>query len=344
MSKLILLSLEGKKLPRPPFWFMRQAGRYLPEYRDIRKRASSFLDLCYQPEIASEITLQPIRRFHPDAAILFSDILVIPDALGQKLEFKEGVGPCLDPIRTAIELKSLSLKSCDKKLSPILETIKYVKEKLPEDVALIGFAGSPWTVATYMVEGGTSRNFISIKKWARNDPNSFNKLMDIIVDSTCDYIIGQIEAGADVIQLFDTWASAVPADQFQKLVIEPTQKIINRVRKIKPKTKFIGFPKGIGSAISYYAKETGVNCLSIDSSISPEVAAKCLHPKYTIQGNLDPIALLVGGNSMLNSADNIIKTLNNGPFIFNLGHGIVPETPPENVELLADFIRSRGKG
>ena len=222
---------------------MRQAGRYLPEYRDIRKRASSFLDLCYQPEIASEITLQPIRRFHPDAAILFSDILVIPDALGQKLEFKEGVGPCLDPIRTAIELKSLSLKSCDKKLSPILETIKYVKEKLPEDVALIGFAGSPWTVATYMVEGGTSRNFISIKKWARNDPNSFNKLMDIIVDSTCDYIIGQIEAGADVIQLFDTWASAVPADQFQKLVIEPTQKIKNLVRKIKPKTKFIGIPK-----------------------------------------------------------------------------------------------------
>ena len=187
-------------------------------------------------------------------------------------------------------------------------------------------------------------NFIYIKKWARNDPSGFNELINIIVDSTCDYIIGQIESGADVIQLFDTWAGAVPADQFQKLVIEPTQRIINYVRKIKPKTKFIGFPKGIGSAISNYAKETGINCLSIDSAISPAFAANCLHPKYTIQGNLDPIALLVGGNSMLNSADNIIKILNEGPFIFNLGHGIVPETPPENVELLANFIRSGGRG
>ncbi|PPR14064.1 MAG: Uroporphyrinogen decarboxylase [Alphaproteobacteria bacterium MarineAlpha12_Bin1] len=344
MSKLILLSLEGKILPRPPFWFMRQAGRYLPEYRDIRKRTTSFLDLCYQPEIAAEITLQPVHRFHPDAAILFSDILVIPHALGQMVEFKESIGPCLNPVRTTKDLKGLSLINCDKKLSPIFETVKLVKEKIPEDVALIGFAGSPWTVATYMVEGGTSRNFVSIKKWARNDPNSFSKLINLIVDSTCDYIVGQVESGADVIQLFDTWASVVPADQFQKLIIEPTQRIINRVRQIKPKTKFIGFPKGIGTAISHYAEETGVNCLSIDSSVSPKFAANCLQPKFAIQGNLDPIALLVGGNSMLNSTSNIINTLNKGPFIFNLGHGIIPETPPENVEILANFIRSGGKG
>jgi uroporphyrinogen decarboxylase len=343
VTKLFLAALEGQTLSRPPFWFMRQAGRYLPEYREIRKNVSSFLDLCYTPELAAEVTVQPVRRFHPDVAILFSDILVIPDALGQSVKFSEGVGPQLEPVRSVDDLERLSSSATNTHLSPIFETVRLVKAKLPDDVALLGFAGAPWTVATYMIEGGTSRDFAHTKTWARKDPEGFDRLLALLVTATSDYLIGQIDTGADALQLFDTWASAVPADQFDRCVVAPTRQIIANVRAARPGTKFIGFPRGIGPAITHFADETGVDGVSIDSALSPAYAAKKLQPSYTVQGNLDPMALLAGGDAMLNSAAGIIKALGGGPFIFNLGHGVVPQTPPEHVEALAAFIRAGGQ-
>ncbi len=319
---------------------MRQAGRYLPEYREIRQNVSSFLDLCYTPDLAAEVTVQPVRRFHPDAAILFSDILVVPDALGQSVKFSEGVGPQLEPVRSVDDLASLSAENTNIHLAPVFETVRQVKAQLPEDVALIGFAGAPWTVSTYMIEGGTSRDFAQTKAWARRDPEGFDRLLALLIAATSDYLIGQIEAGADALQLFDTWASAVPSDQFDRCVIAPTKAIIDNVRAAKPDTKFIGFPRGIGPAVAHYAANTGVNGVGIDSALAPVYAAKTLQPAYAVQGNLDPMALLVGGEPMLKSAAAIIEALSGGPFIFNLGHGVVPQTPPEHVEALADFIRS----
>lgn len=319
---------------------MRQAGRYLPEYRKIRGTVPSFLDLCYTPDLAAEVTLQPIRRFHPDAAILFSDILVIPDALGQSVKFGEGVGPQLEAIKSVGELSGLSAAETNAHLSPVFETVRLVKAQLPDDVALLGFAGAPWTVATYMVEGGTSRDFAQTKIWAREDPEGFDRLLALLVTATTDYLIGQLDAGADAVQLFDTWASAVPADQFDRCVVAPTRRIVDGVRAAKPEAKFIGFPRGIGPAVAHFANATGVNGVGIDSALSPVYAAEKLQPAYAVQGNLDPMALLVGGEPMLKAAAEIMAVLGDGPFIFNLGHGVVPQTPPENVEALAEFIRS----
>lgn len=319
---------------------MRQAGRYLPEYREIRSTVPSFLDLCYTPELAAEITVQPVRRFHPDAAILFSDILVIPDALGQSVEFSEGVGPQLEPVRSVSDLAQLSSAETDTHLAPVFETVRQVKAQLPEDVALLGFAGSPWTVATYMVEGGTSRDFAKTKIWAREDPAGFDRLLALVIAATSDYLIGQLDAGADAVQLFDTWAGAVPADQFDRCIVAPTRQIVDNVREAKPDAKFIGFPRGIGPAVARYGAGTGVNGVGIDSGLSPAYAAETLQPACAVQGNLDPMALLAGGEPMLSAAAAILAALGGGPFIFNLGHGVVPQTPPEHVEALAEFIRS----
>jgi uroporphyrinogen decarboxylase len=290
------------------------------------------------------VTIQPVRRFHPDAAILFSDILVIPDALGQSVKFSEGVGPQLEPIGSASDLAELSSGATNAHLSPVFETVRLVKAQLPDDVALLGFAGAPWTVATYMVEGGTSRDFAQTKTWARKDAEGFDRLLALLVAATTDYLIGQLDAGADAVQLFDTWAGAVPADQFDRCVIAPTRDIISGVCAAKPEAKFIGFPRGIGPAVAHYAAETGVDCVGIDSALSPAYAAETLQPDYAVQGNLDPMALLVGGEPMLTAAQEIITALGDGPFIFNLGHGVVPQTPPEHVEALAAFVRSGDQG
>ncbi len=319
---------------------MRQAGRYLPEYREIRNRMPSFLDLCYTPDLAAEVTIQPVHRFHPDAAILFSDILVIPDALGQSVQFREGVGPKLEPVTSAGDLVRLSVADTNAHLAPVFETVRQVKARLPDDIALLGFAGAPWTVATYMIEGGTSRDFMQTKLWARKDPEGFDQLLSLLIESTSAYLVGQLEAGADAVQLFDTWAGAVPADQFDRCVIAPTRQIIANVRAAKPAAKFIGFPRGIGPAVAHYAAETGVNCVGIDSALSPAFAAAMLQPGCAVQGNLDPMALLAGGAPMFDAAAAIIEALSGGPFIFNLGHGVVPQTPPEHVEALAEFVRS----
>lgn len=340
MKKRFIETLKGNLVDRPPFWFMRQAGRYLPEYRETRKQAGGFLDLCYNPDLATEVTLQPIRRYQMDAAILFSDILVIPDALGQEVSFKEGVGPVLKSIGNQKELKHLSLENIHTHLSPVYETVSKLKEKLPRETALIGFAGAPWTVATYMVEGTGSKDQEKARDWALKDEFGFLALINILVEATSQYLLKQIEFGAEAIQLFDTWSGSLSETDFRKLCIEPTKKIVENIKNTYPNIPVIGFPKGSGVKYVEFIKETKVDGISLDTCTPLNFAVKELQPHVTVQGNLDPRLMVVGGDKMLNEAERILKSLKNGPHIFNLGHGFTPDVPPENVELLSEFLRS----
>jgi uroporphyrinogen decarboxylase len=340
-QKAFLRALAGETLSPPPFWLMRQAGRYLPEYRKLRAGCNGFLDLCYTPEKATEVTLQPLRRYNFDAAILFSDILVIPDALGQSVAFKEGEGPKLNPIRDAAGLAILSKDKLQSHLAPVFETVSRLSKAIPETTALIGFAGSPWTVATYMVEGAGSKEFVETKKLAYGQPIVFKALIDLLVDATGDYLISQIDHGAEVIQLFDSWAGVLPEEEFSKWVIEPTAKLVARIKDERPGIPVIGFPRGAGALLLPFVERTGVDAVSLDTSVPLEWAAKHIQPKVTVQGNLDPVMLIAGGEAMDHAIDHILKTLGKGPFIFNLGHGILPSTPPENVARLADRVKGR---
>ena len=338
-DKLLVRALRGETLSRPPFWLMRQAGRYLPEYKATRADAGSFLDLCYNPDLATEVTLQPIRRFGMDAAILFADILLIPDGLGQALDYKEGEGPILEPIRNVAELSALSMDNLHTRVGPVYETVGRLAEELPDNVTLIGFAGAPWTVATYMVEGRGSRDHANIKHWAYSDPDGFGQLMDLLVTATVEYLSKQVDAGAEVVQLFDTWAGALSETAFQRWCIEPVQKILTQLRQRHPDLPIIGFPRGVGAGYGTFAKTAGVNGVSLDWTVPLDWAARELQPHVTVQGNLDPRLLVVGGGAMEAEINRIRETLGQGPFIFNLGHGIVPETPPEHVGRLADMLR-----
>ncbi|MDJ0684169.1 MAG: uroporphyrinogen decarboxylase [Alphaproteobacteria bacterium] len=340
-EKPFLKALAGEASDRPPMWLMRQAGRYLPEYRAIRATVSGFLELCYTPELATEVTLQPIRRYGFDAAILFSDILVVPDALGQEVTFVEGEGPKLAPIRSAAEARTLSADWIRQRLAPVFETVESVRSKLPDETALIGFAGAPWTVACYMVEGGGSRDFTEVKRFAYQDPKSFQDVIDVLVDGTIDYLCAQVEAGADALQLFDTWAGVLPDDAFAAYVTEPARKIVAGVRAKHPDIPMIGFPRGAGVGYARYLDQTGVNGVSIDVAVDLDWAAKTLQPKGAVQGNLDPQRLLVGGDGLNAAADRILTAFSDGPFIFNLGHGVIKETPPEHVEALVERVRGR---
>ena len=318
---------------------MRQAGRYLPEYREIREQSSGFLDLCYSPERAARVTLQPIERFHADAAILFSDILVIPDAIGQEVGFVEGTGPVLTPVTGGADLAKLDPVRTLDHLAPVFETVRQVRAGLPDDVALIGFCGAPWTVATYMVEGGSSRDFSAIKSWAVRERAEFAVLMDILVESTTDYLIAQIEAGAQALQGFDTWAGAVPANDFDSWVIAPTALIVDGVKSARPDVPIIGFARGIGDRLEAYIRGTGVDAVGLDAAITPAEAAAKIQPICPVQGNLDPAYLMVGGAEMEEAAKEILDTLAGGPFVFNLAHGIHKDTPPAHVERLAEIVR-----
>ncbi|MBT3331384.1 MAG: uroporphyrinogen decarboxylase [Rhodospirillaceae bacterium] len=338
-EKLLIRALRGETLSRPPFWLMRQAGRYLPEYKATRQDAGSFLDLCYNPDLATEVTLQPIRRFGMDAAILFADILLIPDGLGQALDYKEGEGPILEPIRNVAELSALSMDNLHSRVAPVYETVARLAEELPDNVALIGFAGAPWTVATYMVEGRGSRDHAIVKQWAYSDPDGFGQLMDLLVTATVEYLSKQVEAGAEVVQLFDTWAGALSETAFQRWCIEPVQKIVAQLRQSYPDLPIIGFPRGVGAGYGTFAKTANVNGVSLDWTVPLDWAARELQPHVTVQGNLDPRLLVVGGPAMEAEINRIRETLGQGPFIFNLGHGIVPETPPEHVGRLAEMLR-----
>ncbi len=338
--KPILAALKGETCQSPPFWLMRQAGRYLPEYRELRAKAGSFLDLCYNPELAAEVTLQPIRRYGMDAAILFSDILVVPHALGQKLDYLEGEGPKLDPVRNTSALKRLSKDRFHAILAPVYETVRLLSKALPPEVTLIGFAGSPWTVASYMVEGGGTKEFAHLKTWAYTDPAGFDALIDLLVDVTADYLIAQIEAGAEVVQLFDSWAGVLPPGPFNRYVIAPTRRIVDRVKAEHPNVPVIGFPRGAGLLYEDYVNGSGVDAVGLDTTVPPLWAARTLQTRLPVQGNLDPIQLIAGGDSLRTATEEILEALADRPFIFNLGHGVTQQTPPEHVGQLAKILKS----
>ncbi len=340
-KKPILRVLAGESLDPPPFWLMRQAGRYLPEYRETRARAGSFLDLCYRPELAAEVTLQPIRRYGMDAAILFSDILVICDALGQKLDFAEGSGPVLAPLRTADDLERLNPGKAAARYAPVLETVRQVKLALPPEVALIGFAGAPWTVATYMIEGQGGTDFVAAKRMSHEDPILFRRLIDILVEATTGYLIDQIDAGAELLQIFDSWAGALDDSDFAVWSIAPTRAIVTAVKSARPGVPIIGFPRGAGAQYLAYAQETGVDAVSLDFGVPLDWAASALPKRIALQGNLDPALLLVGGAPLDAAIDRIRRAMKDRPFIFNLGHGVMPATPPEHVARLVERVRAK---
>jgi uroporphyrinogen decarboxylase len=337
-KKRLIRALKGESLERPPFWLMRQAGRYLPEYREVRAQAGSFLDLCYNPDLAAEVTLQPLRRYRPDAAILFADILLVPHGMGQHLEYREGEGPVFDPIRSAGELARLEPARMHDVVAPVYETVSRLRTELPAEVALIGFAGAPWTVACYMVEGQGSRDFASARQWALQDPEGFGQLIAILVTATIEYLERQIEAGAEAVQLFDTWAGILPPAEFTRWCIEPVARIVSALKEKYPDLPVIGFPKGVGIGYAGFAAATGVDGLSIDWTVPPAWARDQLQGECTIQGNLDPQILRAGGAVMERETSRILQTLSNGPFIFNLGHGIDKDTPPDHVARLASLL------
>jgi len=337
-AKPLLSALKKKSLARPPFWFMRQAGRYLPEYKQIRSEASSFLDMCYTPSIASEVTLQPIRRFGMDGAIIFSDILVVPDALGVNVRFEEKVGPILSTVTSVDDLKKLHWNS--EKLYPVYEAIRLTKSALPKETTLLGFAGSPWTLACYMVQGQSDQRFEGVKSVALSNPSFFTALIELLVQSVIDHCRRQIEAGAEIIQLFDSWAGVLGRDVFHEWVIRPNTAIIKALKQSHPEIPIIGFPRNAGENYISYAKLTGVDGISIDQSVSVEWANNALQGICLVQGNLDPELLAGDKNAMLEQAKKIIFGLKNKPFIFNLGHGILPHTPVDNVRALCDYLQS----
>jgi len=336
-GKPLLETVHGRRQQRLPIWIMRQAGRYLPEYRELRARAGSFLDLCYNPELASEVTLQPLRRFDLDAAILFSDILVIPDALGQTVRFEVGEGPRLEPI-TADTLSLLQPSQALEKLSPVIETVRRVRAGLAPDKTLIGFCGSPWTVATYMIGGRGSSDQAAARIFALTQPEPFARLIDILVGASIEYLAAQMRAGADVVQLFESWALNLDEVAFREWVIEPNRRIVEGLRKLIPGAPIIGFPRGAAGNLPRYARETGVNLMGLDYA-TPLSFAENLPETLGVQGNLDPIRLLAGGEQMERRAAEIVTAFRNRPHIFNLGHGILPETPIDHVERLIAAVR-----
>ena len=332
---------RGRSLAPPPIWLMRQAGRYLPEYREVRARAGGFLDLCYNPALAAEVTLQPIRRFGFDAAILFADILLVPDALGQPLRFAEGEGPLLEPITSAAALKSLRPEATRSKYVLVAETVQRLRQDLPSETALIGFCGAPWTVATYMVEGRGSKDQAAARLWAYRDREGFQALMDLLVSTSIEYLSGQVKAGADALQIFDTWAGSLPDDELDRWVVEPTKAMVSELKKRHPGVPIIGFPRGIGGSALWYATETGVDGIGCDTAMPPYMMGEAFNDeKIVVQGNLDPLLLVAGGEALEERTVEILELMAGKPFIFNLGHGIVPETPPEHVARLVEIVRA----
>jgi len=341
-AKPLLRALRGEALTRPPFWLMRQAGRYLPEYQAIRAEAKDFLALCYTPSLAAEISLQPVRRFHMDAAILFADILLVPDALGQNVAFIEGEGPVLEPINSEAAVAHLDPERLEEHLAPVLETVRQLRRQLDGTTALIGFAGAPWTVATYMVDGRGGTGAAAARKWACAAPESFATLIDLLIDATARYLSAQVASGAEAVQLFDTWAGLLPEQEFARWCTDATAQIVHRLRADHPDVAVIAYLRGVSTCLPAYAARTGVDAISIDSTVPLEWTVEALQPKVTVQGNLDPVAVVVGGEVMRQQATRILDVLGRGPFVFNLGHGVLPETPPDHVAELADLVRSWG--
>ncbi len=317
---------------------MRQAGRYLPEYKEVRTRAGGFLKLCFTPELAAEVTLQPVRRFGFDAAILFSDILVVPHALGRQVRFETGEGPRLDPLR-AEDVEALPAKAAGGVFAPVYETLRLVKRELDPKVALLGFCGAPWTVATYMIAGQGTSDQAPARLFAYRHPESFAKLIERLVDASVDYLSSQLEAGADAVQLFDTWAGVLPPHEFRRWSIEPARQIVRKVRERIPNAKIIGFPRGAGALLPEFVVETDVDAVSIDWTAEPRLIRERVQSRTVVQGNLDPLALIAGGAALDRAVDEVLASYGRGRLIFNLGHGIQPETPIAHVEQMLRRVR-----
>ena len=324
----------------PPIWLMRQAGRYLPEYREVRSKVASFLDLCRTPELAAEVTLQPLRRFDLDAAIVFSDILIVPYALGQSIEFVESEGPRLDPIKSGMDLARLDGGSVEVKLAPVYETLERVCTALPASVPVIGFCGAPWTVATYMVEGRGSKDQAEARLFAYRYRHDFQRLIDLLVGTSAGYLLNQVNAGASALQIFDSWSGSLPEDEFARWCIEPTRRIVERVNGSAPDIPIIGFPRGSGPLTLRYARETGIDAIGCDTSLPLGWIGSELQPFLPVQGNLDPLLLVAGGAELDARVKSTLAALGNGPFIFNLGHGIRPDTPIAHVERLIRLVKT----
>lgn len=318
---------------------MRQAGRYLPEYRTVRERAGGFLDLCFNPKLAAEVTLQPVRRFHFDAAILFSDILVIPHALGQKVGFEAGEGPRLTPLQEMGGLAALRSEVDQNALAPIYETVGLVKASLPENAALIGFCGAPWTVATYMIAGRGTPDQAPARIFAYREPDDFAVLIERLVQASASYLVQQLQAGAEVVQLFDTWAGVLAPEEFERWCVQPAKKIVALVRHAVPDAKIIGFPRGAGTNLSRYVEQVPVNAVGLDWMVDRSFARERIQSRVPVQGNLDPLALLAGGAALDRGVDMTLEAFAALPFIFNLGHGILPQTPIAHVERMLKRIR-----
>ncbi len=337
--KPLLRVLDGQRQAIPPLWLMRQAGRYLPEYRAIREQAGSFLDLCFDARRAAAVTLQPIRRFGFDAAILFSDILVVPHALGQHVRFEESEGPRLDPIEEPSALRRLRAELDEARLEPIYEAIGRVKGELPPEVALLGFCGAPWTVATYMIAGCGTADQFPARLFAYRHPVDFRRLIDLLIEASARHLIRQFEAGADAVQIFDTWAGVLPSGEFRRWCIEPCERIVMAVRERIPGARIIGFPRGAGTELKSYVEIVPVNAVGLDWTVELAFAREHVQRRRPVQGNLDPLALLVGGEALDASVDSILTALAGGPLIFNLGHGILPDTPIAHVEQMIARVR-----
>ena len=341
MTKLLLRALAGETLPTPPIWMMRQAGRYLPEYRATRAQAGDFLSLCYNPELAAEVTLQPIRRFGFDAAILFADILLVPQALGADLWFVTGEGPRLSQIRAAADLAALKpANQIDERLAPVYETIRILRRELPAETALIGFAGAPWTVATYMVAGRGTPDQAPAHALKDNDRASFTALIDLITEATIAYLSRQIEAGAEVVKLFDSWAGSLKGQDFDDFAVQPARRIISALKARHPGVPIIAFPREAGQRYVGFAKATGADCVALDNSVSAEWAAAHVQVDGCVQGNLAPRHMVTGGPELVAEAQRITRSLRGGPHIFNLGHGITPDADPENVVRMIEAVRT----
>jgi uroporphyrinogen decarboxylase len=336
--KPLLSVLKGRKAQKTPVWLMRQAGRYLPEYRALRADKGGFMELVYDADAAAEITLQPIRRFGFDGAILFSDILIVPYALGQDLRFEAGEGPRLSP--TLVDASLASLERSEGRLEAIYGTVEKVAAALPPETTFLGFAGSPWTVATYMIAGRGSKEQAEARRYAYRDPGAFAEIVEAIAAMTVDYLSGQIRAGVEAVQLFDSWSGSLAPAQFEQWVIAPTARIVAALKQRHPQVPVIGFPKGAGGKLGAYARETGVDAIGIDETVDPVWAARELPAGLPVQGNLDPLALIAGGPALEKAALHIISAFEDRPHVFNLGHGILPETPIAHVEMLIALVRA----
>jgi uroporphyrinogen decarboxylase len=337
--KPLLRVLSGERQAIPPVWMMRQAGRYLPEYRAVREKAGGFLDLCFNPELAAEVTLQPVRRFGFDASILFSDILVVPLALGRKVEFLAGEGPKLEPLSDADGVKRLSETIDPMVVAPVYETVRRVRKALDARTTLIGFCGAPWTVATYMVAGEGTPDQAPARMFAYRDPDTFALLIDRLVAASIDYLVGQLKAGAECVQLFDTWAGVLSQGEFERWSIAPTKRIVDGVRAQVQGARIVGFPRGVGAKLWRYVKDTGVDAVGLDWTQGLIYAREHIQPLKPVQGNVDPLALLAGGAALDREVDAVMQALAGGPFIFNLGHGILPPTPIAHVEQMLKRVR-----